>query len=122
MAHFVFVVLANPVDGQEDEFNRWYDDVHLADVLRVDGCVSAQRFRYGDDTPVQSPWRYLTIYEWEADNVADARAALDRAREAGRLPVADVLDREQLRAWFFEAITERRTPPVSAAERGSAVS
>jgi hypothetical protein len=24
----LFVVLSNPVEGREDEYNQWYDEVH----------------------------------------------------------------------------------------------
>jgi hypothetical protein len=109
MARFVFAVLTNPVEGREDEFNAWYDEVHLPDVLGVDGVVSAQRFRYHDTAEKASPWRYLALYEWEADSVEDARASLDRAREAGRVPLHPSLDPAHTAAWFFEPITERRT-------------
>jgi len=45
MAKYVFVVMTNAVAGQEAEFNRWYDEEHLADVLKLPGMVSAQRFQ-----------------------------------------------------------------------------
>jgi hypothetical protein len=27
-----FLVFTNPVEGREDEYNEWYDNVHLGDV------------------------------------------------------------------------------------------
>ncbi|WP_167480822.1 hypothetical protein [Mesorhizobium waimense] len=44
MSRHVFTVLNNPVEGREAEFNAWYDDRHVHDILRLPGLVSAQRF------------------------------------------------------------------------------
>ena len=41
------IVFTQPAAGQEAEYNRWYDEVHLGDVLEVDGFVAAQRFALG---------------------------------------------------------------------------
>ena len=40
MAKLWLVVLTNPVEGREDEYNEWYSGRHLEDVLAVDcnGC------------------------------------------------------------------------------------
>ncbi len=35
-------ILTNPIDGEEDTFNKWYDEVHVPDVLDVPGVVAAQ--------------------------------------------------------------------------------
>jgi hypothetical protein len=39
------LVFSNPVPGMEDEFNEWYSDRHVHEIVRVPGYVSAQRFR-----------------------------------------------------------------------------
>ena len=39
------LVYSNPVPGMEDEFNEWYSDRHVHEILRVPGYLSAQRFR-----------------------------------------------------------------------------
>src|SRR4051812_5666782 len=45
MPRFKFLAFTNPVEGREDEYNEWYTNTHLADLLRVPGLMSAQRFR-----------------------------------------------------------------------------
>ncbi|WP_110948843.1 DUF4286 family protein [Pseudomonas bohemica] len=75
MTHYTFVVLTNPVQGQEHEYNHWYDQQHLPDVLAVPGFISARRFRMVHDPMVSTPlWRYLALYEIDA---ADPVAVLD---------------------------------------------
>ena len=41
---FVQVVFSNPVAGKEDEFNEWYDKVHIPELLTVPGMLSATRY------------------------------------------------------------------------------
>ncbi len=38
------LVFSGPVAGREEEYHRWYDTVHLPDVLRVPGVAAGQRF------------------------------------------------------------------------------
>jgi hypothetical protein len=40
-----FLVFSNAAEGQDEEFNRWYDAKHLPDVLAVPGIVDGQRYR-----------------------------------------------------------------------------
>src|SRR5690349_20609241 len=56
------------------EYNRWYDEQHLRDVMGVAGFVAARRF-----APVDDDGPFVAIYEIEAD---DLHAALDGLREA----------------------------------------
>ena len=110
MARFVFVVFSNPIEGREEEYNDWYDTVHLYDVARVPGVISARRLRFNDIvSPDIARYRYLALYEWEAEDVQAARTALDVAREAGLVPVHDALNPASVQAAFYEAIGD----PVS---------
>ena len=51
-------------DQQDHEFNRWYDEEHLADMLAVDGMLSGRRFRRAE-VPFSAPSAFnnLTLYE-----------------------------------------------------------
>jgi hypothetical protein len=112
------VVLSKPVAGMEDEYNRWYTEQHLADVLGLDGFVSARRFRF---TPsrvsrsVEHP--YMAIYEVEDGARERAEEALLSAlrenrhgpSEPGgkpRVPLSEALDPDLI-TWWFAAITDR---------------
>ena len=79
MAKSVLMVLTNPVAGKEDEFNDWYTNVHIREIVEVPGIVSAQRFKLAEaqSGPVGSH-EYLAIYEVEGDP-AVAVAALKAA-------------------------------------------
>jgi hypothetical protein len=68
MTKQILVVVSNPTPGHEDEYNRWYSEQHLADVLRVPGFVAAQRFKLTMDSANSLPGPYLAIYEMESDD------------------------------------------------------
>jgi hypothetical protein len=76
------LAFTNPVAGREAEFNTWYDDVHVKDLLAIRGIAAAQRFMVvptGDATA--PPHQYLAMYRLDAP-VEEVRAnlAVDRDR------------------------------------------
>jgi hypothetical protein len=82
MADYDMVVLTNPVAGREDEYNDWYDNQHLDEVLQVPGFVRARRFVNDDPMATKPPeFKYLAIYEIESD---DIKATLAGFRAAAR--------------------------------------
>src|SRR3954451_10703364 len=83
------LVFTNAVDGRDDEFNRWYDEVHLVEVLALPEFVGATRHKLAGAQmfPDQSH-AYLAIYEYKGD-AADAVAALGAA--AARFNMSDAL-------------------------------
>ncbi len=112
MSNSVLVVLTNPVAGKEDEYNAWYSDIHLREVVDIPGFVSAQRFKLADaQMGPAGDHRYLAVYEVEGDP-ADALAALKAARPD--LQMSDALDMSTTSARMFTALTERVTPALSA--------
>jgi hypothetical protein len=79
--HQAVLLVYTDVDAeQEDAFNRWYDEVHVPDVLGVTGITAARRYKLSGPAPRgQEPVsRYLALYEL-ADG--DTRAAMKRLNE-----------------------------------------
>jgi hypothetical protein len=110
MARHTFVVLTNATEGNEDEFNEWYDHEHLQDVLAVEGFVAAQRFRLSDMDPAQEfPHRYLALYEVETEDLAKVTLALSQAGDSGVMRISGALDRPGAIAKYFTPITDRVT-------------
>jgi len=117
MAKHLFFAFTAPVAGREDEFNDWYDGVHLDDVLQVDGMVSAQRFEVSPQfgTPDILPG-YLAIYEVEiADDKPEALEELSRRAGTALMRISDALDINQAKTFLATPITDRRTPKASKA-------
>src|SRR5258708_25581854 len=85
----VQLAYSNPRPGMEKEFNDWYDNEHLGEVLANPGYVSGQRFRLADyQRPHLPPSRhhYLCLYELDGDLPAlfadrdEAAKATDQSR------------------------------------------
>jgi len=97
----LFIALTNPIEGEDDAFNKWYDTQHVPEVLDVPGVVAAQRYDIAElkvpddqDLPAQLPaptHRYMVIYE--LDNEPDVVMAefLKRVM-AGTLSLGEWLD------------------------------
>ena len=70
MARHILVVHSNAVAGREDEYNDWYSNRHLDDLRALPGVVSARRLKLaGRQMRTQSSFKYLALYEIEADDV-----------------------------------------------------
>lgn len=106
MKDYAYVVLSGPVAGGEEEYNRWYSDRHLQDVIAVPGFVSAQRFKMIDAASTGGPaQRYMAIYTMRTD---DPDALLERLRtlvETGQMEMSPAFDQENLATILYEAIT-----------------
>src|ERR1700738_1127468 len=59
----------------EAEFNRWYDEEHIAHLLEVPGFLSAGRY-----VAVRGGPKYLAVYELEDHNVLRSAAYLDTVK------------------------------------------
>lgn len=106
MTHYTYVVFTNPVSGREDEYNDWYTNQHLDDVLAAPGFVAARRFHIADPKD-NAPYRYLSLYEIESDGVQKTLAGLFARAGTPDMVLSDAMD-QNYSAIVYEAITERR--------------
>ena len=81
MSRHVLLVFTNATPGDDEEFNRWYDEVHLKEVLETPGFVAAERFDLNDAQMAEADraHRYLSIYEIEGDPTAAMKALEEMA-------------------------------------------
>jgi hypothetical protein len=101
----LIIVLTEPVEGREDDYNAFYNETHMPEVVASKGVVSGQRFILAHPgRNAGPPHPYLTIYEIEGDLDA-ARAAL-AADHPGRTPLPDSFSKENT-DWWFTAISEQ---------------
>jgi hypothetical protein len=78
----IMVVQSAPVDpARENEYNDWYDNEHVRDILAVPGFTSARRYKVhgpaGDGTGAPA---YLAIYEIDADDLTAETRGSDALR------------------------------------------
>ena len=107
MGKYYFVVVSNPVAGKEDEYNKWYNEQHLSDVLKVPGFVAAQRFKATQDGGL--PGRYVAIYEMEADDPQTVLTELGRRSGTPDLVMSDAIDLNNISATLCVAASPRMT-------------
>jgi hypothetical protein len=110
----LWLVFTRPVAGMEDEFDTWYDDVHLPDVAAVPGVRAAQRFTLGPerrDTSVEPEFRHLTVYEIDGDP-DEVFPEITRRIESGDIVLAEALDRPKT----WQSVWHPHGPRLTAAE------
>jgi hypothetical protein len=105
MQKFKFVVLTNPKDGRDAEYNEWYDNRHLQDVLAVPGFVAAERYHAAPEMIAsgQVKWRYLAIYDIETSDLAGTMADMISRGGTDAMPISDALDVEGAHAVAYIA-------------------
>ena len=110
MPKAIMAVWSDPSDPDRDgEFNQWYDSTHVPDVLKVPGFKAATRYRvagtqFGD---VDTPGRYLALYEVEVDDLAEIPQGMMNAFAADELPMSDVITPGPIT--IFEQVSDRIT-------------
>ncbi len=105
MRKFKLVVMTRPVAGKEDEYNRWYQNEHLRDVVAVPGFQAAQRFSLNQVLiPGATAAPYLAIYDIETDDIDAAVKELTRRAERGEMAVSPALDTDGGFAAIYEEL------------------
>ena len=74
------IVLTEPSEGMEDDFNDYYEHTHLDEVIDSTGFKSAQRFKLVDQVGEDCPLPYLAVYETETDDPASILNTLNDTR------------------------------------------
>lgn len=57
--HILLIVQTDVTPEMEEEFNRWYDEEHIPQLLKVPGVIMARRGLNTGDGP-----KYIAIYEY----------------------------------------------------------
>ncbi len=96
------LILTEPTEGNEAQFNDYYENLHLEEVLQTTQLNSAQRFKLADQAGEPCPLPYLAVYETEAESAADVLKDLNDTRSLREQSSA--LNKRTGRVWVFEAI------------------
>ena len=92
MPKAVMVVYSRPTDpARDDDYNDWYDNVHLREVCEVPGFVSARRYE-PDDFPKRLP---VIQPDRAPGNSLELEGKCVRARVDGSLCVNLIVDQLQ---------------------------
>jgi len=106
--------------SREKEFNDWYSDTHLPDMLEVPGMIQATRWMSAETKKGQSR-KYLALYELEADDLEKFNASVRergmRTVKEGRFSDLPVFDPPEIPRVYMQIMpvkkakkTGKRTP------------
>ena len=104
MARYRLVVFTDPVKGREAEYNNWYDNRHLGDVVSFPSFLTAQRFKCAHIVRGAVPNRYLAIYEMDAADPAGAVTDMMNRYGSADFPASEALDLDRANVAVFEVI------------------
>ena len=109
----VLIVLVDCGDpAREAEFNAWYDDVHVPDILSTGAYYSAVRYE-NTDTESGGP-RYLAVYETDAADPIGQLAVLQAKLAEVNAYRIDCLQRRLLAAYAMTYSTVSGAVPAGA--------
>ena len=99
------IILSNPIEGKEKEYNEWYSNIHLQEIVKIDGFISAQRFKLTEEQHMDNQtYKYMAIYEIENENIGNTIKNLNEA--AGSLTMEPVIDVDNVDVSIFKSITD----------------
>lgn len=106
MPEYKLLVFSNPAAYDEAPFSEWYD-AHVREVVRVEGVITAQRFRAVDAGRRRPPYRYLALADWRTDHLDAVDGALRSAVDTGVVGRAPAVDRPAFVEWLYEPMGPR---------------
>jgi hypothetical protein len=111
MTRHLLFVYTNPLSDEQDaEFNDWYTNTHLGEIVAIPGFAAATRYKVAGAGAEGARHRYLAIYELEEGVTPDeARANLGAAMQGGTLHMTDTIavgDPAESQS-FWEQISDR---------------
>ena len=89
MPRFLLIAINGPTaaEGAEAAYNRWYDEVHTADLMSITGAKSVRRFKIEAQNRIDKP--YVNVTEIEGESAEAVMKEL--AEKASKFP--DTIDR-----------------------------
>jgi hypothetical protein len=92
---------------REDEYNDWYTNTHLPDVLAIPGITGARRFKASDAAPPpDGAPEYCAVYELEVDDLGSVMEELGARAGDGRMRMSDVLQMDPVPQFVIYELVE----------------
>lgn len=101
----LFIALTNPVEGKDAEYNDWYTNTHLDEVVAVKGFISARRYKLAQAQYIKDqPFQYVAIYEVESGKGQEIIDNLTGAID--KMTVLPVIDMDKGTGFLVESICD----------------
>ncbi|GAB3102884.1 DUF4286 family protein [Pseudomaricurvus hydrocarbonicus] len=111
MPHYKMVVFTRPKAGREQEYNDWYQNVHLRELVAFPGITSAQRFKLSATLGEADAQPYLSIYEIETEDIDSVAQAIQNAAQNHQLTMSDAVDLEFAEANIYQVFGAQVNKP-----------
>lgn len=106
MPKFLLVAETTPNPGREADFNKWYDNTHVPELLKLPGVKSAERFKLSLTMAGTAPDHpYYTIYEVETDDLQKTLGAFGTTK----LTQSDSFDPSKAHMSIYQAVGKKVT-------------
>jgi hypothetical protein len=103
---FLLVAETTPHVGREDDFNKWYNDTHITELLKMPGIKSAERYKLALTLAGDKPAHpYFTIYEVETDDLQKTLGAFGTTK----LTQSDSFDPSTADMSIYQAVGSKTT-------------
>ena len=118
MASICFSVFTRPMPVREAEYNVFYNEKHMPDVIRVPGFISGQRFHLvSNESHNRDIPPYLVVYDFKSYDLSATIAEIRRRAKTGITrtsssfsPDAMVYSRRSVRAcWRRRDVAESQS-------------
>jgi len=89
----MFVQSRPSTPARDDEYNDWYTNTHLPEVLDIPGITAARRFKASDVAPPpDGSHEYCAVYELDCDDLGAIMPALGERFADGRMHMSDSME------------------------------
>jgi hypothetical protein len=109
MQDYILIVYSNAADGRHEEFNAWYNNVHLPDVLALPHFTSARRFKLIDfklDEEAPNPThQYVAYYHLSCNDPNTALSDLRDRVLTGKILMSETMGPD-FQAVAYQAVSE----------------
>lgn len=108
MPTYTVMIFTRAQPGREAEFDEWYENTHVADVLATTpGWTSGHRFNLVHQAGVEMPSPHVAIYEAEAASPQAALQALNETRK--NREISDAMDASEFAMYVLDEAGIRQT-------------
>jgi len=101
MAKYIMVVESNPTPGDDAEYNKWYDEIHIPEVCAIPGITGGRRYASDPAAPGERP--YLAIYDMETDDPQKVMSELTSRAGSGALRMTPTIDVPNVKMSVYKA-------------------
>jgi hypothetical protein len=102
------------------EFNRWYKEVHIPDLLKTPGIANVYRYRNMTEDLKEGQPRYISLYRLDSDDPWSLMQKVmkeDNKKRAEQGRMINCLKSYQVGVWDFIAMRTSVMPPQRPATR-----